>query len=229
MNALQTLISRAYATCSDWISFDEEIKFLTNFFQSNQYPLKLIQSKIRSFLTNLHSPRFELPTVPREKVYIKLPFLGPFSYHTRKLLQKLLNPAYPQLDVRYVFTNNRTISTLFPFKDRVPDVLQSFVCYQYSCIICRNDYVGITTCNLGKRIAEHKGVSERTGRRKNNDVNSAIFEHSMETRHPIQDNRFKIIGRARTKNELLTLEALKIQSLKPKLNVQSQSFVLYTA
>ena len=28
-NSLQTLINRAYSTCSDWISFDEEIQFLT--------------------------------------------------------------------------------------------------------------------------------------------------------------------------------------------------------
>ena len=86
----------------------------------------------------------------------------------------------------------------------------------------------MTTCNLGKRIAEHRGISERTGKRKRDVVNSAIYDRSQATNHPIQDNAFKIIGKARTKNELLTLEALKIQEMKPKLNIQSTSFVLYT-
>ena len=107
-------------------------------------------------------------------------------------------------------------------------MLQSFFCYHFKCIICKNDYVGITTCNLGKRIAEHKGISERTGKRKKDVVNSAIFEHRQQTNHPIQDSDFKIINKARTKYELLTIEALNIQALKPKLNVQASSFVLYT-
>ena len=159
---------------------------------------------------------------------MKLPFLGPLSYHTRNSLQKVLTATYPQLDIRYVFTNTRTIASLFPFKDRIPDKLQSYVYYHYQCVICKNDYVGITTCNLGKRIAEHQGVSERTGKRKQDVINSAIYEHRKQTRHPIQDAAFKIIGRSRTKNELLTLEALKIHTMKPKLNQQLSSFVLYT-
>ena len=154
--------------------------------------------------------------------------MGPFTYHTRNLLQKLLNASFPQLDIRYVFTNKNTIATLFPFKDRIPDKLQSFVCYKYNCIICKNDYVGVTTCNLGKRVAEHIGVSERTGKKKTSINNSAIFEHRQNTRHPIQETSFKIIGRARSKDELHTLEALLIRSLNPKLNIQSSSFVLYT-
>ena len=227
-NSLQTLIQRAYVTCSDWLSFDHEVKFLTDFFEENNFPTKLIQAKFRQFIDNLFEPKPLICTVQKEKLYVKLPFLGPFSYHIRNLLTKSINPSYPQLDIRYVFTNNNTISTLFPFKDKIPDKLQSFVCYHYKCIICKNDYVGITTCNLGKRIAEHAGVSERTGKEKATITNSAIFQHRQRTRHPIQETSFKIIGRARTEQELLTLEALKIRSISPKLNIQESSFVLYT-
>ena len=206
------------------------MEFLRNFFEENKYPVKLIQSRIRAFTYKLQQSNPPLcPTVPKEIAFIKLPFLGPLSFHTRNLLQKVLAPAYPQMDIRYVFTNSNTIGSLFPFKDKLPDALQSFVCYHYQCIICKNDYVGKTTCNLGKRIAEHRGISERTGKGKSGIINSAIYDHQRDTRHPIQDSAFKIIGKARSKNELLTLEAMNIRAMKPKLNVQSSSFALFTA
>ena len=68
----------------------------------------------------------------------------------------------------------------------------------------------------------------RTGRLKKTENNSAIYNHKIKTNHPIHETHFKIIGRASTKNELLTLEALKIKSMNPKLNSQESSFALYT-
>ena len=55
--------------------------------------------------------------------------------------------------------------------------------------------MGITTCNLGKRIADHMGVSERTGKQCKKPF-SAILDHQENTNHPIDPSDFKIIGRA---------------------------------
>ena len=116
---------------------------------------------------------------------------------------------------------------LFPFKDRIPDTLQSLVCYKFQCTICKNEYVGLTTCNLHKTIADHMGISERTGRRCQK-PHSAIYEHQQKTNHPINPTDYKIIGRANHPQELEILEALNIKLLRPKLNIQQENINLYT-
>ena len=227
LNAIRTLLHRAYTASSTWLNFHQEVKFLTNYFEENKFPLILIQNRIKQFLNQLHETRQPTITAKKEIVYVKLQYLGPLSYHTRKLLQKLLTRTYPQLDIRYVFVNKSTIGSLFPFKDKIPDNLQALVCYRYVCIICKHDYVGLTTCNLGKRIADHQGVSERTGRRCKKPY-SAILEHQEKTNHPINRSDFKIIGRASHPTELEILEAINIKLLKPKLNTQCEYINLYT-
>ena len=149
------------------------------------------------------------------------------SFNIRNQLRKLLTSAYPQLDFRYIFVNNSTVSNLFPFKDKIPSNLQSYVTYEYSCVICKNNYIGLTTCNLGKRIADHMGKSERTGKDCKK-PHSAINEHHKNSKHPLQPSDFKIIGRAASKFQLELLEAIQIAYYKPKLNIQVQAAKLYT-
>ena len=226
-NPIYTLLHRAYTTCSSWLSIDQEIKYLITFFQRNGYPTNLIYTHVNRFISKLHQPTPSTPTVPKDKLYVSLPYLGALSYHIRNQLNKLLTPAYPQLSIKYVFTNKQTIGSLFPHKDKIPPPLQSFVTYSYKCR-CSATYVGMTTCNLAKRIAEHRGVSARTGKALADKPLSAIREHATHKRHPIDPNAFTIIGSARTKGALMTLESIQIKLLRPSLNIQSDTSQLLT-
>ena len=162
-NAIQTLLHRAYTTCSTWLNINTEFTFLTTYFQQNGFPTHIIHKYIKIFRSNIQNPKPAIHTAPKEKLYISLPYLGPFSYLTKKLLPKLLSHAYPQLDIQFVFTNKKTIGSLFSCKDKIPRDLQSFVVYEYNCRCSAASYIGQMTCNLAKRIAEHRGLSERTG------------------------------------------------------------------
>ena len=53
VNTIKTLLHRCYSLSSNWGTFNDEIKFLTEFFQNNNYPLKLIESCISNFLNNI--------------------------------------------------------------------------------------------------------------------------------------------------------------------------------
>ena len=154
---------------------------------------------------------------------MKLQYLGPLSFHLRKNLRKLLTPCYPQTELRFIFINNYTIKSLFPYKDRIPDHLQSNVIYQFDCVRCNSNvsYIGQTTCNLAKRIAEHLGVSERTGKTRKSETVSSIREHCLKVhKEPPEESSFKIIDRANTKQDLGILEAIHITLQKPCLNKQ---------
>ena len=225
-NIIHTLLHRAYVTCSSWLSIHEEVTYLVRYFQQNGYPLNLIYRHINHFFSKLHYTAPAVPTVPKDKLYVSLPYLGPLSYNIRNQLTKLLSPSYPQLSIRYVFTNKSTIGSLFPYKDKIPLPLQSFVIYRYTCC-CSATYVGKTTCNLAKRIAEHIGVSERTGMEKGTKQFSAIRDHAELKNHRINPDAFDVIGSARSKAALAILESIQIKLSQPTLNVQSDTAKLY--
>ena len=227
-NAIQTLLFRAYNTCSSWLTFHTEITFLTQYFQQNGFPTHIIHTFTHRFLNKKLNPKPLPQTVPKEKLYISLPFLGPFSFHIKKLLIKLLSPAYPQLDLQFIFTNKTTIATLFPYKDRIPAQLQSLVVYEYRCHCSVATYVGQTTCNLASRIAGHQGISDRTGVPLASPSFSAIREHSRKRHHAINPDSFKIIDTAKNPLHLDILEALHIKFKRPTLNIQTDTEKLIT-
>ena len=226
-NIILTLLHRAYITCSNWVNIHHEIEYLITYFRQNGYPLPIIHRYINLFLSKLHNPPTKPTSVPKQTLYIPLPYLGPLSYHIRKQLKKLLTESYPHLKLQYVFSNKFTIGSLFRFKDKIPKQLQSFVVYQYKCR-CSATYVGMTTCNLGKRMAEHEGVSERTGEPKEKKLHSAIRDHSREKQHSFDRENFSILSSAKSKHSLAILEALYIKINKPSLNKTQDTEQLIT-
>ena len=228
INAIKTLLYRCYNICSNWESIHNELTFLTNFFQNNNFPLFLIHDNIKTFLNKTFS------TVPTQNVdkskyhYIILPFYGLFSYSIRKSLHKLLKQRYPDTIFRYIFTNDRTISTFFRHKESLPSHLISKVIYKYECLNCKVQYVGQTQRNLFLRTAEHRGLSPRTGRPISSPGFSPIRSHSLSAKHPFDSSNFKIIHRAKCNFDLYLLESLYIKHLSPGLNNHSSSFPLFT-
>ena len=231
LNAIKTLLHRAYATTSTWMDLHREITYLISYFSMNKYPKSIIMNHINSFLDRTLNPPTRPSIVQKKRVYVRFQYLGPLSFHVRRTLRKLLNPLFPQIDFRFIFTNQNTIKNLFPYKDRIPDRLQSNVIYQYDCVRCNSDvrYIGQTTCNLAKRIAEHLGVSERTGKESSAPKYSAIRDHCIEKHKlPPEEENFKIIARSRTKQELGLIEAIYITLQKPLLNKQVTHETLLT-
>ena len=100
----------------------------------------------------------------------------------------------------------------------------NYVPTDFICQLC-----SVATCNLAKRIAEHQGVSERTGKVRGSAPYSSIREHYVKEHHEPPDvTNFKIIGRTRNKFDLGILEAILISMHKPSLNKQLQHEYLLT-
>lgn len=88
LNAIKTLLYRAYHLSSNYQLFHNELMFLKNFFISNGYPLFLVEKCINKFLNNIFCETAVVQSVPKQVIYVKLPFIGPLSYDTVKYLQK---------------------------------------------------------------------------------------------------------------------------------------------
>lgn len=183
---------------------------------------------LRNFLNSKFSPRPVVQTVAREKKYIKLPYLGHMSFTIRKQLQIILRDFFPQIDFRFVFTNQFTIGSLLKQTKPKPFDLTSGVVYLFNCPCCNARYIGSTSRWLQHRIYEHKGVSIRTKLPISRPSHSAIREHFETESHPFTSNDFSILTSISNRADLVTLESLYITKMKPNLNNTTTAQHLFT-
>ena len=76
INAIKSLIHRAYHLCSNFNLFNGEIENLNQYFNNNNYPLRLVQSITKKFLNKIFTHKQLQVTVPKEKIFIPLPYFG---------------------------------------------------------------------------------------------------------------------------------------------------------
>ena len=79
VNAISTLIFRAYHISSTFLYFHSEILFLHEYFKKLGYPSHIFWLKVRKFLWNIYAPPVRFPDVPKLMLYASLPFLGPIN------------------------------------------------------------------------------------------------------------------------------------------------------
>ena len=95
-----------------------------------------------------------------------------------------------------------------------PIVNQQCVVYSFQCDLCDAGYVGYTRGHLHNRVKGHKQQS------------SAIAKHYKNVHGTMPQDllkRFEVLKKCRNKFDCLVYEMLFIRTLKPNLNVQSDS------
>ena len=143
-----------------------------------------------------------------------------------KELNLKLSKIFPYIRFNFILINSFKIKNLFQFKDKFPVDLHSNIIYKFQCTCCDAVYIGSTTRNFFQRIAEHKGISFRTGLHLSAPPFSAIRNHCNETHgsNPL-NKEFSILSQSNSTN-IRILESLYISQLKPSLNNMLSSFPL---
>ena len=170
----------------------------------------------------MSSPKVGSYDVPKEIIYIKIPFISEVNNTNVRLeITTLLGHFYPQINFKFILNNQLSIESFFKFKDRIPYVLQScVVVYKFSGGQCTSMYIGESYRHLSTRIAEHRGISVRTGQTLN-PPNSSIRDHTLQAGHDINTNCFKIIQKSDLNSIKLSENTrdLNNQDASPKLNI----------
>ena len=99
-------------------------------------------------------------------------------------------------------------------EEKPPIVNEQCVVYNFQCDLCDAGYVGYTRGHLHNRVKGHKQQS------------SAIAKHCKNVHGTIPQvllKRFEALKKCRNKFDCLVYEMLFIRTLKPNLNVQSDS------
>ena len=161
--------------------------------------------------------------VPKPIVLFPTYFLGDVSNTVSKDLNRPMCRFYPQIRLRMIYKSLDTIGSRFRVKDKMPEECMSCIIYQYKCDSCNAIYIGKTEQNFRCRIAQHRGISFRTGAKLSTPVQSDIREHCLKHKRHINVDNFTIIDKTFLKSELLTLESLHQKTKKPTIGKMSQS------
>ena len=223
-NLVKTLTYRAFHICSSYLNLHKEIEFLRNLLFNNGFPVNFVDTYVGKTLNKLLSKPSQLAeSVPKAVVYFPLVFTGSSSFTLRNKLNKLFNEFFPQVSVRIIFKNDNTIIKLFNIKDQIPIDLQSSLIYKFTCDSCKASYIGKTKRHLRSRIAEHRGLSARTGIRITKPPFSAIRDHSLEKDHPFSSSMFSVLAKSQWEQDLVIMESLLTYLHKPQIGTHESS------
>ena len=225
INAIKTLLYRAYNVCSNYSFLHEEFSFLTSFFRDNGYCSFFVQNFIKKFMDRKYRPDNVILS-SKPDFFLSLPYFGPQSLKLKEELMSLFKKFIPDKTFSLILCNRNTIGSLFRYKDRLPSLMLSSVIYKYSCSQCESDYVGMTSRNLYMRIAEHVGKSFRTGVPLSQPLHSSVRDHTISCDSKICSSDFKVLASTSCSLDLKILESLYILKTKPKLNSMQCSFPL---
>ena len=218
---IKTLTDRAHKINNDAFKLANDLKFIAKVLQKNSFPMVLIRKVMAGCGNNVRTPRDSVEGVEIiEPRYFKLPYIGQYSVATKLKLKKLITLYCEKVDARFIFTSFK-VGQYFSNKDKIPQDLQSFVVYKFTCGCCGATYIGETTRHLSTRIKEHLET----------DTTSSVFKHihgnNRQSRHCKRTSNadcFVILDKAVTSHQLKIKEGMYIDSEKPELNRQVYSY-----
>ena len=206
------MIHRAYALSSTTEAFNTECAKQRSIFSRLAYPTSLIGSAINNFLfRNSSANKAERNTDDSSTIRISLPFKDQVAANAVwKQLRDLSHKTGPTLQP--VFVSKKLGQDLQPKEIKPSIVNKQCVVYHFSCDLCDADYVGYTARHPHQRIAEHK-----------NSVIGRHFLKAHDNNNLLKENQFTVLRKCQGKFDCLVFEMLFIKTLKPNLNIQTDS------
>ena len=214
------MINRAWKLCSTYELVNKEFSFLKNILEANGYPSSFIDKCIKQFLSRQYDKSRSSEKVfgpEKKRVVLCLPFCGLNSTKIKRQLSRLVGAVIPSVELLIIFKPIMKLSILSKLKSSLPTLSRSNVIYKVHCNDCEEFYVGKTKRILKQRILEHS-----------TDEHSALFRHSVDTKHCIAYDNPAIITSDTDEQRLYVKETLKIveMSANKSLNGNLGSFDL---
>ena len=126
-----TLLFRTFSIVSDFSRFHSEVCDLKEILKKNAFPIKLIDSCIKSFLNKRLTEKPVTLTAEKKDLVIVLPFLGKLSLDLKTRFKYSISKNLPFCKIRVIFKSSTCISNFFQFKDKMPYCLCSNTVYKF--------------------------------------------------------------------------------------------------
>ena len=172
----------------------------------NSFPRALTDRIIKSFLEQRFAPRAPALAEAKTAILFCIPYFGRYSLQIKARICRLIKQCYPGIQLQIIFRSSKRIQSFFPFKDRFPTLIRSFVVYQFKRPGCHALYFGKTTRHLITCCREHLGINKAGQKVKVSP--SAIWDHINKSCHATSVEDFSVLDRAKNDFYLLIHESL---------------------
>ena len=211
---VKCLIDRAFRINNTWIGFHLDLTKIFDFLRKNLYPQKVLENVTKNYRDGkLSSTSNNSNPDQNGSSYFKHPYLGSFSIKSKLKLNKIVEKYCKDVKIQIVFQSEK-LSSLFSVKDKL--AVRSNVVYHFKCSGCNSEYVGYTIRHYHTRVHEHLVTD------KGSHVNKHL-KKSQVCRTQCDETCFTILDKANSKYDLKIKEAMHIQWIKPKINIQKKS------
>ena len=218
LDLIKTLVDQMYRINNSWTGFDKELKDFKNILQKNQYPLKMIDHIVKSYLNdkiNCRNGKSSENAESEIKIrYFKPLFIGLHSKLMQKKIDQLCKRFCKSLKIKLVFTSEK-LRCAFSTKDPYQSEHLSKVIYKFVCASCNANCVGQTSRHFETRIDEHVGKEKK----------SHIYQYLVSPKDCLDKcskDYFSVLDTQNTKLQLRIKESLWIPWLEFILNKQKQ-------
>ena len=148
-----TLLFQTFSIVSDFSRFHLEVCHLIEILKKNVFPIKSIDSRIKSFRNKRLTEKPATLTAEKKDLIIASLFLSKLSLDLRSRLQNSISKNLPFCKLRVIFKSSTRIFNFFQFKNKM--ALRSNVVYKCSCGRCIGAYYDKTCRCLSVRDGEH--------------------------------------------------------------------------
>ena len=223
-------VYRIHRACSEWRHFHNSLSKAKKILEANQYPPEFYEPIIHTTLTAIFKPQEKIPTMSQQqesrqeqseqhtaipeassaeatnqkhKLFVQ--YRGKCSEDYARALHRINAPCT-------VVMTLRKLQTMLPsLKPPVEKTLRSGVVYKLSCSRCQSCYVGQTVRHLRTRFNEHQTPS------------AAVAKHLRNCQATMTCADTEILAATRRGQiYLMTLEAIWIRKLAPKINTKDE-------
>ena len=169
LGLLDCYLNRAYNLSTNFNDFKEELSKITNILLKNQYPERLIRTKIHKFLENnkINNLNFnqeqktntgkqsEKNSEIEQCSYFTVIYLGNCSLRCQKRIKTVFEKHGVRIIPAYT---TKKVSEYFNVKSKCSEIFDANVIYKYTCSADQSiSYIGETSRQMFRRVADHKG------------------------------------------------------------------------
>ena len=229
-STINSYLRRALTHCSSWHSTSKEIDQSTQILINNGFSNKNIMQQTRKIIDKWYRGDFNGSNSDQQQ-HLKLYYMN--QYHRdhkkdekalREIITHHVKPANENDEVKLIiyYKNRKTSSLIMKNSPTTCQdmIKQRNVVYHFKCPImgCSQDYIGMTTMRLSKRISCHLQEGAI-----NNHLKRA---HNTKLPRDRLIDSIQIIDRENDQKRLRFLEALHILEKKPSINCTDEPLLL---
>ena len=117
ISLIKCLTHRILVICSKTEFVKKQLDRLKSCFLTNSYPTIVVEGTMAGEIDKQGISKAPVIDVPKLKVFMKLPYIGPESLKLKKQILTLFRYTFNSAELSIVFKAGSTIGQMFPFKD----------------------------------------------------------------------------------------------------------------